>query len=137
MLEAVNFIAIIGAAVVSVIVGSLWYGPVFGKQWVAEMGWSEEEMKKGKEKSMNKAYTLTIIASLVSAFVLGQIIVQTGTLGALDGAMVGFWAWLGFGVPLFLSNVLWEGKSWKMFQINAGYQVITWVIMGAVLGAWA
>lgn len=38
MLETVNVIAIIGAAVVSVIVGSLWYGPVFGKQWIAEMG---------------------------------------------------------------------------------------------------
>jgi len=136
MLESLNLLAVIAAAVVSVIVGSMWYGPLFGKIWIKEMGWTEEEIKKGKNQNMNKAYILTIIASLVSAFVLGQIISGTSTVGAWDGAMIGFWAWLGFGVPLFLSNVLWEGKSWKMFQINAGYQLVTWVLMGAILGAW-
>lgn len=136
MLETINILAVIACAIVSVIVGSLWFGPLFGKIWIKEMGWTEEEIKKGKEQNMNKAYALTILGSIFSAFVLGQIIAGTNTVGAWDGAIVGFWAWLGFAIPLFLSNVLWEGKSWKMFRINAGYQLVTWFIMGAILGMW-
>lgn len=136
MIETISLLPVIASTVASVIIGSLWYGPVFGKIWIKEMGWTEEEMKKGKEQGMNKAYALTMVGSLLSAFVLGQIIEGTNTIGAWEGAMVGFWAWLGFAVPLFLSNVLWEGKSWKMFQINAGYQLVTWFVMGAILGAW-
>lgn len=32
-------LAVVLAAVVSMIVGWLWYGPLFGKQWMALMGW--------------------------------------------------------------------------------------------------
>lgn len=136
IIETISLLPVIASTIASVAIGSLWYGPLFGKIWIKEMGWTEEEIKKGKEQGMNKAYALTILGSLLSAFVLGQIIIDTGTADASDGAWLGFWAWLGFAVPLFLSNVLWEGKSWKMFKINAGYQLITWVVMGAILGTW-
>ncbi len=137
MIESVNLLPVITATIASIIIGFLWYGPLFGKAWAKEMGWSDADMEaKKKEGNMGKSYGIMTAGSLVIAFVLAQFIVSTSSIGAWDGAMVGFWAWLGFAVPLMLSSVLWEGKSWKLYQINIGYQLVTWFVMGAILGAW-
>lgn len=34
----INYLAVIAAGVASMVVGSLWYGPLFGRKWVALSG---------------------------------------------------------------------------------------------------
>lgn len=137
ILESVNLLAVILATVASIVIGFVWYGPLFGKAWAKEMGWSEAEMeKKKKEGNMGKSYGMMTVGSLVGAYILAQFVTSTNSIGAWEGAMVGFWAWLGFAAPIMMGSVLWEGKSWKLYQINVGYQLVTWFIMGAILGNW-
>ncbi len=137
IVESMNFLGVIAATVASIVIGFVWYGPLFGKAWAKEMGWSEADMEaKKKEGNMGKSYGMMTVGSLVSAYVLAQFIAGTASAGAWDGAMVGFWAWLGFAAPIMLSAVLWEGKSWKLYQLNVGYQLVTWLVMGAILGMW-
>ena len=136
MIESVNLLAVIAATIVSIIIGFVWYGPLFGKAWAKEQGWSDADMEAKKKEGMVKSYGIMTIGSLVSAYILAQFVASTNSFGAWEGAMVGFWAWLGFAAPIMLSAVLWEGKSWKLYQLNVGYQLITWLIMGAILGGW-
>ena len=43
-----NYLAIIAAAISTFVIGGLWYSPaVFGKAWMRENGFTEEDMKKG------------------------------------------------------------------------------------------
>lgn len=45
----INYLAVLIAAIVSMIVGGLWYSPIlFGKMWTKAMGWNEETMKEKK-----------------------------------------------------------------------------------------
>ena len=53
------------------------------------------------------------------------------------GLQGGFWNWLGFVMPVTLGIVLWEGKSWKLFGINAGYYLVSLPIMGVILAMWS
>ncbi|MCB0443120.1 MAG: DUF1761 domain-containing protein, partial [Flavobacterium sp.] len=53
-----NFYAILVAALSTLLVGFVWYGPLFGKAWMAENGFSEEELKQG---SMVKIFGLTFV----------------------------------------------------------------------------
>ena len=85
---------------------------------------------------MGKAYGLMTVGSLLTAFVLSQFTQVAGAVTLLDGATIGLWAWLGFAVPLLLSSVLWEGKSWRLYQINTGYQLVTMVVMGVIVAMW-
>jgi hypothetical protein len=136
MLESVNPIAVLLATVASIAIGFAWYGPLFGKVWAKEQGWSDADMNKQKEKGMGKSYGIMTVGSLLTAFILAQFAQLAGAVMAWDGATVGFWAWLGFAVPLLLGSVLWEGKSWRLYQINAGYQLVTMVVMGAIVAMW-
>jgi hypothetical protein len=41
----INYAAVLLAAVANMVVGMLWYGPLFGKQWQALMGFNADSMK--------------------------------------------------------------------------------------------
>jgi hypothetical protein len=96
-------------------------------------------MKEG----MGKAILVALITCIVMAFVLGHAVKYAmadpsmSQMPHLAGGMVsGFFNWLGFIVPILLGSVLYEKKSMKLFWINAGYNFITLLIMGAILALW-
>jgi len=134
---AVNLWAVLASAVVSMIVGSVWYGPLFGKVFIKATGmdqWSPEKQAEMKKKMM-WSYLGQFIASLVMFYVLGGLIVWTApqlTVGF--GMGIAFWMWLGFVVPLALGNALWGGNM-VTFWLSIGNMLITLLAAGAIIGA--
>lgn len=136
MFEDVNLVAVATAAVVSMLVGFLWYSPMlFGKQWMKLMGKSEEDMEKAKG-DMGRVYFISFVANLVMACVLGVLINFVGASKAMQGMQVGFWVWLGFVATTMLTGVLYEGKKIELYLINTGYQLVSILSMAAVLVMW-
>ena len=124
----INYLAILVCGVVSMFIGYLWYGPLFGKTWMALTGIKKETMTEAQKKGMGKSYFLMFIGSLVMAYVLafytfvvGSFLKRSGFLVGLEG---GFWSWLGFIAPVTLGSVLWEGKSWKLWFIGNSYYLV-------------
>ena len=42
----INYLAVIVCGVISMIVGAMWYGPILGKLWMKQYGYTEEDLKK-------------------------------------------------------------------------------------------
>ncbi|CAN5142247.1 DUF1761 domain-containing protein [soil metagenome] len=125
--------AVIVAALVPMIVGSIWYGPLFGKRWMKLAG--VKEMGMGKD-GMTKFYALMLITSLVISYVLARFVIGMGALDMVSGALVGFWAWLGFVVAIKLSEYLADGRPMDLYYLDIAYRLVTLVVMGAILGIW-
>ncbi len=140
----VNWLAIVVAAVAAFVIGFIWHGPLFGKTWARLVGIdiSPEAIAKFKAegKGMTKSYVLTIVGSLITAYVLSHFITMAGNyfdeMSVGRGLSTAFCAWLAFVAPVTLSRVLWEGKTWKLWFINAGYYLVTFLVMGAILAGW-
>jgi hypothetical protein len=136
----VNYLAVFFAGVLSMIVGSLWYGPIFGKSWARLGGMTPEKMEAAKAKGVAKSYVLMFIGSLLMSYVLAHALIFASafmkTSGVPAGLMVGFFNWLGFIAPVTLGVVLWEGKSWKLWILNNGYYLISLLFMGVLLAVW-
>jgi hypothetical protein len=134
----VNYLGVLLAAVASMVLGFVWYGPLLGKPWMKEMGMTDKDMKEAQKKMMGPMYLLSFVGSLVMAFVLAHSTVFAGSYmkvsGASAGLQAGFWSWLGFVAPVQMTDVLFGGKSWKLYQINTGYQLASLLLMGLVLG---
>lgn len=132
----INYLAVVLAAASTMVVGSLWYGPLFGKEWMKLTGHKPDP---AKQKEMGKLYALQFVGSLVMAYVMAHSMVFAGAYlkvsGVNAGVMAGFWSWLGFVTPITLGTVLWDGKPWKLFVINAGHYLVAMLVMGAILGA--
>ena len=132
--------AVLVAAIASMVVGFVWYGVLFKKSWMSLMGITTDSMS-GMKMSAKKAYIIQFVASLIMACVLAQFIGlglldDTATSALTVGMSVGFKAWLGFIVPTSLGIVLWENKPWKLWFINASHYLVTLVAMGIILALW-
>ena len=133
----INYWAVLVSAVASMVVGSVWYGPLFGKLFMREMGMdklSPEEREKMK-KSMGRSYALQFVASLVMFFVLAWYVITSIHPGVWGGVANAFGLWLGFVVPLALGNAIWGGKM-TLFWLSIGNMLVTLLIAGAIIGAW-
>lgn len=131
----INLVAVLLAAVAQFIIGFLWHGPLFGKQWMAVTGITPTEEER---KNMLKPMALGFLGSLVIAFILAHTIVfatsYTNTSGALAGMEGGFWGWLGFVAPVTMNLVLWERFSWKRWMFANAYHLVCFLTMGAIIG---
>ena len=131
-LSQINYGAVIAAALLSFVVGGLWYSPiVFAKAWMREAGIDEE---RTRQANMAKVFGLSFLASVIIAFNLAAFIGPKASpgFGAFAGAAAGIgWVAMSLGVVY-----LFEQRSLKLWLINAGYQALTYTMMGALIGAW-
>jgi len=42
----INLLSVIAATLSSFLIGGIWYGPLFGKAWMKEFNFTEEDLKK-------------------------------------------------------------------------------------------
>jgi hypothetical protein len=126
-----NWVAIIVAMVVNMVLGSLWFSPVlFQKRWMA--------LRVGGPMSGNASpllYVITAVGALVSALTLDWIIGLAGANTLAGGAIIGLYCALGFVAPAILSDHLFNERPSMLYVIVAGYPIVGLLIMGAIIGA--
>ncbi|MAD97778.1 MAG: hypothetical protein CMB99_10675 [Flavobacteriaceae bacterium] len=160
-----NFLIFLGAAFVPMIIGFVWYGPLFGKAWMNLIGFTEESLKEG---NMLVIMGLSLVFSFILAMMVQFLVVhQMGVYGTLmpagateltgeslelfnqimdkygdahrsfkHGALHGAMAGLFFAMPVLSIQAMFERKKAKYIFINVGYWVITLALMGGIVCQW-
>ena len=161
-----NFLFIALAALVPLVMGFLWYGPLlFQNAWMKQLGFTEESLKGG---NMALIFILSYVFSFMLAFFL--IFITTHQIGAFSsmmepgaseltgaavehfkefvanygnnyrsfkhGALHGAMTGIFIGLPILATQAMFERKTWKYVAINVGYWVITIALMGGVVCQW-
>ena len=135
-METPNLLAVLLGGVAAMVIGALYYGPLFGKAWMRLMNTTEEEI----QATMNplKTYGLTFIAFLVVAYVLGHIVqayaAAFGLSGLMAGLQAGFWCWLGFVAAIRWQAVAYEDEPLALYGLNLGYNLLCFLAIGALHG---
>lgn len=133
----VNYLAVFLAGLSTMVVGSIWYSKgAFGTMWSnlthVDMG------AKIPAKKMAWLMGSVFVASLVTAYVLAHVMFlshatleNTWMVAALGTA---FWAWLGFTAARLYTHDAFEGRRKKLTLLNASHELVTFLVMGAILG---
>lgn len=133
----INYWAVLAAAVASFIIGGLWYSPVlFGNAWMESGGITKKTMETAHKKGLGKSYFIAFFGGLLTAYILAHFAKYLTAQTFSEGMIAGFWIWLGFVVPILLGSVLWEGKSFRFYMINALYYLVSLEVMGGILAVW-
>jgi hypothetical protein len=127
-----NYPAVVVSAIAYWLLGSVWYTVLFGKQWMAL------ENISGTQPAASMAFTFTasFLLDLVMAFVLAQLCTWRNANTPARAASLGVLMWIGFVAPTMYTNYIYEMRPNSLFLINAGYVLVGFCLMGAILGAW-
>jgi hypothetical protein len=132
-MPAVNWLAVIAAALSMFVIGGIWYGPLFAKPWQKAAGLSDEQLKAG---NMPLIFGLALLFSLLMAANLAFLVTANPPLPL--GMIVGYAIAAGLGFAAFGLSVvaLFERRPLSYFLINGGYLTIAFAVMGLILGLW-
>jgi hypothetical protein len=129
----INFLALAVATLAKMVLGALWYSPLlFAKPWMKLVNCTPEQLKAG----MPKALLTDVIGTFIQAFVLVHAVHYAGANSIGLGAAVGFLNWLGFIAVTTLAITIYEQKPFRLFLINNGFQLLSLLIMGAIVAVW-
>ena len=136
---AINYWAVATGAVLSMILGAIWYGPLFGKKWMEIVGVdpADEAARKKMQKSAGPLYGVQFVLTLFQVLVLAHLVADTQTVGGLSRSL---WIWAAFIIPTMAAAVMWTNESgklkWARFFIQGGYQLVLFTIFGLLLQFW-
>jgi hypothetical protein len=140
----INYFAVVLSAALGMGIGYGWYYKLFARQYEAYLEITPEKkaaVQARIQESPKMYWGMQILAALLTAFVLAHFTIFTAGYLQIPGMWAGIlsavFAWLGFAAPIILSSVIWEGKEWQLWLINAGYYLVSLFVMGLVLGFWS
>ena len=131
-LGAVNWIAVVVAAVASMALGFVWY-MVLGNQWMGALGKTREQiMASGNQAA---PFIIAFLMQLVMAYSLALFVPKLmGSTSIVNGLIVGFHVWLGFVVTSMIINHRYQGSKWSLTLIDGGYLLGVLLVQGVVIG---
>ena len=131
----VNYFAVLVAAILQMIAGILWYGPVFGAEWRQYV-----PIQKLTQNELTKRYILQGFAAIIMSYMLEHAVIFASTYllltGVGAGLLVGVGTWAGFIAPVTVGAVLWENKPWRYWMILSGYYLVTLIVTATLLAFW-
>jgi len=131
---SIPLIPVILTALVMFVVSMLWYSPIaFGNIWQRLSGLTPDMKPTGNK--MYATFGIAFLGSLITSYVLGIVIINSVIFTLIQGMMIGFWMWLGFVVPVFISQYLWatHKKHLTIYAIDLGQLLIVLLIGSAIL----
>lgn len=135
----INYLAVLVAGVFSMILGAVWYGPLFGKKWMEIIGVDSKDIKarEAMQKSALPLYLVQFLLTLFQVLVLAHLIADTQLVSGLERSL---WIWAAFIMPTIAAGAMWNNDSakisWARFLIQAGYQLILFIVFGMLFDVW-
>ena len=136
----INFWAVLVSAIVVMILGFVWHGPLFGKKFMGAMGMpmpTDPEVRKQMMKGMNMIYGMQFLLFLFQVWILAKHITYVTDVSAVGVAIC---LWAGFVMPTVASAAMWTNRpskdKWTIFLVSAGFNLVALGVAGFIIGAW-
>ncbi len=130
----INWVAGLAAGVAAMVPGAVIYSPgVLGNRWMKEIGTTPEKMRASGAGSPGAAIAKMFVTSLANGLV-ASLIVWTAGADTFCQALLLSLALGWFLVSASLSLVFFENRSKGWFYISALSHILTFAVIGVVLG---
>ena len=125
----IDWVGVIIATVAAMVLGALWYGPLFGQRWFALVGKTREELKA----NAGIGYGLALVGSFVLAIVMTYVTQWGAAEGFGEGIIVGIVMWAGFVLSTQVVGAVFEGRPWELIMLNSGSSLLTFAIVAGIV----
>lgn len=135
LLFAPNIIGIILSVIAIMAIGMAWYSPsLFGRQWIAMTPFAKMSKKEMQQKA-KLGYSVSLVSSLIMAFIFNAILQTMSIQSVGEACIYGLILWAGFVATTLANNYAFNQKPLKLFAIDAGYYLASFLATGALLAS--
>ena len=136
MVPEINWLAVVLAAVSSMVVGFVWYAkPVFGRRWMRLSGLTDEDTQKGA--------ALPLIITFIVSFLTAAVLAGSAALAQhfyegnflLNAVLTSVILWIGFTAARMLTHDLFDRRPSSLTVLNLAHELVTIVVMALIIGA--
>ncbi len=136
----IHWLAQGSAAVSALVIGFIWYGLLFKNTWMKASGLTLAKIKNGIHPAI--LYGLVLVLAFIMTKGLYHHIIS---IHAKFGSTTEYPFWHGVshglsdsffygGISVLIINALFDQRNWKYILINMGYWIITFAVMGGLIG---
>ena len=129
----INHLAVLVCVVLLHALGFLWYGPLFGEQWMAMVEMDPENMDGGGEAGL---WITNFIASLAPLYLLAWLFTKLNVTTGARGAAIAFLITFCFYHLSTMRDNMFEGEHYGLAWIIGGFSLVGMTLSGFILGAW-
>ncbi|MEX2443155.1 MAG: DUF1761 domain-containing protein [Alkalispirochaeta sp.] len=129
----INWWAVLVGTVLNMVVGFLWYGPLFGRIWLRLMDKRPDEIQGGENPV---TYVIPMAGAFVSAVALATVIGLLRVFTLSGGAGWGAMLWFAFGGTGLLTTGVFEDRKAGLSWLFIAYMVIVHAAQGAMFAVW-
>ena len=138
---AINYLAVLVAAIVIFVLGGLWYSPaLFAKRWIALQNKTEEQMRaEAAAANMPLMYGIAFICSFIQAWVMAMVMghmSQVADMSVAHAAIFSALLWAGFAGATSYASSLFSGHPRQLWAINSFYNLVSFILAGIILAVW-
>jgi hypothetical protein len=132
----INVWAVLVAAAATVFLGGAWYAGLFARTWQRLHGYSDEKVKQMQAaRPPAMFFGVMFAAYVVLAAVMSLILSVVGVNSAIGGAGTAAMLWV---VPASIAVTAWLAydKPLACYVLDGAFQLVFFIVMGSILGAW-
>lgn len=130
----INHAAAIVCIVLLHLLGFLWYGPIFGENWMAMVELDPSAAQSGSGQA--GLWITNLIASAAQVYVLAWLFTQLKVTTGLRGAAIAFLLTFCLHHLPLMSGNMFSGEPYGLAWITGGFALVALTISGFILGAW-
>jgi hypothetical protein len=135
--DGINYLAVVSAGLATFFLGAVWYTALFGKLWVQLTGYSEQKLKELQAKRPPPLFFGgMIVCYLVMSLAVAVLVRSLSIVSPIEGAQLGLVLWVGFAATIGFTAHLAGDRHIGIYLIDAGYQLVYLLLMGALIGGW-
>ena len=133
-MNGINHFAAIVAGLVQFAFGAVWY-TVFAQPWMAGIGKTQAQLMAENGNSP-LPYIIAVITAVIVAYTIAWLLPKLDAQSVGGGIRVGLTLALTLIATTIALNYGFEGRPLSLWLINSGYNLVSFVIAGLILGAW-
>ena len=135
MVPEINWLAVLLAAVSSMVVGAIWYAkPVFGRRWMRLNGLTDEQLKG--------TAVLPLVITFVVSFFTAAVLAGSAAIAQhfyegnffVNCVLTAVILWIGFTASRMITHDLFARKSGSLTALNIAHELVTVIVMGIIIG---
>ena len=132
-MSSMNWWALLAAVVAAYAIAAIWYSPVlFIRPWAAMSGVDGAKFGAG----MPRALVVDGVSFVIMALALDQVLRAWGAATLVEGVSIALLVWVGFIATTLAHSVTYEQRPLAFYGINAGYRLVSVVVMAVILTLW-